>query len=43
MVKVVQNPNNQSVAQIKVKPNPLKIIKIPVPASGETPQVFIYP
>ncbi|XP_047041658.1 transcription factor Dp-1 isoform X1 [Helicoverpa zea] len=34
MVKVVQNTNNQSVAQIKIKPNPVKIIKLPATAEG---------
>ncbi|XP_068621112.1 transcription factor Dp-1 isoform X2 [Battus philenor] len=29
MVKVVQNTNNHSIAQIKVKPNPVKICKAP--------------
>lgn len=34
MVKVVQNTNNQSLAQIKIKPNPVKIIKLPATAEG---------
>lgn len=35
MVKVVQNnTNNQSLGQIKIKPNPVKIIKLPTPAEG---------
>lgn len=34
MVKVVQNTNNQSIAQIKVKPKPVKIFKIPTNAQG---------
>ncbi|CAH0603177.1 unnamed protein product [Chrysodeixis includens] len=34
MVKVVQNTNNQSVAQIKIKPNPVKVIKLPTTAEG---------
>ncbi|CAH1644958.1 unnamed protein product [Spodoptera littoralis] len=34
MVKVVQNTNNQSLAQLKIKPNPVKIIKLPASAEG---------
>lgn len=34
MVKVVQNTNNQSVAQIKIKPNPVKVIKLPTTTEG---------
>lgn len=35
MVKVVQNnTNNQSLGQIKIKPNPVKIIKLPTAAEG---------
>ena len=35
MVKVVQNNiNNQSLGQIKIKPNPVKIIKLPTVAEG---------
>ncbi|KAI8427804.1 hypothetical protein MSG28_002202 [Choristoneura fumiferana] len=40
MVKVVQNPN-QSVGQIKLKPNPVKIIKLPNTTEGNT-QAPIY-
>lgn len=34
MVKVVQNTNNQSVPQIKIKPNPVKVIKLPAATEG---------
>ncbi|XP_075992242.1 transcription factor Dp isoform X2 [Anticarsia gemmatalis] len=34
MVKVVQNTSNQSVAQIKIKPNPVKVIKLPATTEG---------
>lgn len=34
MVKVVQNSNSQSIAQIKIKPNPVKVIKLPVTTEG---------
>lgn len=34
MVKVVQNSSNQSLAQLKIKPNPVKIIKLPASAEG---------
>lgn len=34
MVKVIQNTNNHSVAQIKIKPNPVKVIKIPAATEG---------
>lgn len=41
MVKVVQNTNN-SVGQIKIKPNPLKVIKLPATTDGniKTPPVY---
>ncbi|CAG5021875.1 unnamed protein product [Parnassius apollo] len=35
MVKVVQNTNNQSTAQIKVKPNPVNVYKLPANAEGQ--------
>ncbi|CAB3231092.1 unnamed protein product [Arctia plantaginis] len=34
MVKVVQNTSNQSIAQIKIKPNPVKVIKLPATTEG---------
>ncbi|XP_072936516.1 transcription factor Dp-1 isoform X2 [Epargyreus clarus] len=34
MVKVVQNTNNQSLAQIKIKPKPLKVYKVPTSVEG---------
>lgn len=41
MVKVVQNPN-QSVGQIKLKPNPVKIIKLPNTTEGNTQVIQCY-
>ncbi|XP_049869163.1 transcription factor Dp-1 isoform X4 [Pectinophora gossypiella] len=34
MVKVVKNPGNQPIPQIKLKSNPLKVIKIPTSGEG---------
>lgn len=34
MVKVVKNTGNQPIGHIKIKPNPLKIIKIPTSGEG---------
>lgn len=36
MVKVVKNTGTQPIGHIKIKPNPVKIIKIPTSGEGST-------
>ncbi|XP_060800604.1 transcription factor Dp-1 isoform X2 [Amyelois transitella] len=40
MVKVVQNKSNQPIAQIKLKGNPVKLIKLPSASQGKAKTVF---
>lgn len=34
MVKVLQNPNTQPIAQIKIKQNPVKVFKVSAASEG---------
>lgn len=36
MVKVVKNTGNQPIGHIKIKPNPVKVIKLPSSGEGST-------
>ncbi|XP_053625289.1 transcription factor Dp-1 isoform X2 [Plodia interpunctella] len=40
MVKVVQNTGNQPIAQIKLKGNPVKLIKVPTTSKGNAQAVY---